>query len=531
LSDERELIPAIGYVRVSTYREEKISPELQRASIEAWAERRGRRIVHWVVDLDTTGRNFRRKIMKAIGYIEDGTAKEIAAWKYSRFGRQRYGNAVNLERLERAGGQLVSSTEEVDARTAIGRFQRGMLLEVAAFESDRTGEQWAETHEWRRQQGLPHGGGRRFGYIWHPRKVLQPDGTWRVQRECYEINLAVAPAIIEIYQMYVDGTGFRVLANRLNAAGIRTARDTLWWEESIKRFMDSGFAAGYLRLHSKSCKCEPYDRGCPNHEHVKTADESVLPPIISEELWQAYRERRTLIRSVTPKSRSVTHPFSMILRCAQCGGSINKYRVKIYSYVRCNNRRHRSSPCTDTNMPYSIVEETVKQWLGEIAGEINAESSRPMKASALGNINERRADELKIRIEKLEKAAVKHMRAFALAEDEDLTLEAEFKATLAQLRSEKAEASAELAKLRGDANDGAKRSDARSAAPAIAIGLLEEWDTIPQERLNALLTKVIRAVLVGPAKNVAVVPVWAPADAIKTEPLRWQVAKFDHQGH
>ncbi|MFD0405504.1 recombinase family protein [Kitasatospora sp. NPDC127116] len=528
MPDDHDLIPAIGYIRVSTYREEKISPELQRASIEAWAERRRRRIVHWVVDLDVTGRNFHRKIMKAIGYIEDGAAKEIAAWKYSRFGRQRHGNAVNLERLERAGGELVSSTEEVDARTAIGRFQRGMLLEVAAFESDRTGEQWAETHEWRRRQGLPHGGGRRFGYIWHPRKVPQPDGTFRVQREHYEINPAVAPAIIEIYQMYVDGTGFRVLANRLNAAGIRTARDTQWWEESLKRYMDSGFAAGYLRLHSKSCTCEPYNGGCPNHEHVKTTDESVLPPIISEELWQEYLARRALVKSTVPKSRAVTHPFSMILRCAQCGGSINKYRVKIYSYVRCNNRRHRSFLCKDTNMPYSIVEEAVKKWLGEITGEIDAEASRPVKKSALGDKNERRADELKVRIEKLEKAAVKHMRAFALAEGEDDALEAEFKATLAQLRAEKAEASTELAKLRGDANDGAKRSGARTAAPAIAIGLLEEWDTLPQERLNALLAKLIRAVLVGPAKKVAVVPVWAPADAIKTEPLRWQAAKFDH---
>jgi len=37
----REPVTAVGYVRVSTMREEKISPELQRTSIESKAARDG----------------------------------------------------------------------------------------------------------------------------------------------------------------------------------------------------------------------------------------------------------------------------------------------------------------------------------------------------------------------------------------------------------------------------------------------------------------------------------------------------------
>lgn len=52
-------------------------------------------------------------------------------WKYSRFGRNDLGIAVNLARLENVGGQLESATEEIDARTAVGRFNRAILFDLA----------------------------------------------------------------------------------------------------------------------------------------------------------------------------------------------------------------------------------------------------------------------------------------------------------------------------------------------------------------------------------------------------------------
>ncbi|MEU6235908.1 recombinase family protein, partial [Kitasatospora sp. NPDC047058] len=402
-----DLIPAIGYIRVSTAREEMISPELQRTAIESWADRRRRRIVHWVVDLDATGRNFRRKIMKAIAYVEDGTAKEIAAWKYSRFGRQRHGNAVNLERLERAGGQLVSATEEVDARTAMGRFQRGMLLEVAAFESDRAGEQWKETHEWRRSNGLPSGGGRRFGYIWHPRKLPNLDGTFTIQRERYELDPVAAPAVVDMYQQYIDGlSGFDKLAKSLTASGFTTTRDGEWWGETVRLYMDSGFAAGYLRVHSKECQCEPYLTGCPNHVHLKVTDETVLPAIISEEVWVAYLEKRRIVRATPPRSRKPATPFSRLMRCDLCRGVLTKETVGKYSYARCNIRRRRGpDKCAGVRIPYPQLEARVLKWLKQVADDINDEAGKHPVGTAgvlVAGADDKRADALSQQIEKLE---------------------------------------------------------------------------------------------------------------------------------
>lgn len=106
--------PFVGYIRVSTYYEEKISPEIQRSSISAWAERNNAEIVDWVEDLDVSGRKMKRKISIAIKDVEDRVARGIAVWRYSRFGRSRHANAVYLAKLEAVGGRLVSATEAAD---------------------------------------------------------------------------------------------------------------------------------------------------------------------------------------------------------------------------------------------------------------------------------------------------------------------------------------------------------------------------------------------------------------------------------
>lgn len=97
--------PWLGYIRVSTWKEEKISPELQESALREWARRTGRRLIEpLIIDLDATGRNFKRKIMGAIERVEASEARGVVVWRYSRFGRNRTGNAVNLARLEAAGG-------------------------------------------------------------------------------------------------------------------------------------------------------------------------------------------------------------------------------------------------------------------------------------------------------------------------------------------------------------------------------------------------------------------------------------------
>ncbi|MEU6783870.1 recombinase family protein [Nonomuraea angiospora] len=100
------------------------------------------------------------------GYLSgrEGRGQAILVWKYSRFGRNRMGNRFNLARLEAAGGELVSATEEVDATTVVGKFTRGMLMELAAFESDRSAVGGGVPEPSGARTATPLGG-QYFGYV------------------------------------------------------------------------------------------------------------------------------------------------------------------------------------------------------------------------------------------------------------------------------------------------------------------------------------------------------------------------------
>jgi site-specific DNA recombinase len=285
-----EAVKAVGYIRVSKAREKMISPELQVAAIQVWADRMNRVILTWVEDLDVTGRNFDRKIMDAIALVEQREVSEIIVWKYSRFGRNRRGWAVNLGRVEDAGGQLQSATEDIDATSSGGKFQRGIYAEIAAWESDRIGESWKETHAYRLEKGLPHSPSKRLGYLYENKKYV-PDQV-------------EAPALRKVYLNIIQGLSLRSQASSLNSLGLTTARGGKFNSGNIQYSLDSGFAAGmivrWLKRHTPD-----YHQG--EHE-----------PIISKQEWQAYQDVRSLAVKQPPRHNAPTHRLSGLLVCA-CG--------------------------------------------------------------------------------------------------------------------------------------------------------------------------------------------------------------------
>lgn len=512
-----EPIPTIGYIRVSLAREETISPELQRESITKWAQRTGHRIVDWVEDLDKSGRNFKRRIMGVIERVEGGEARVIAVWKYSRFGRTRTGVPANLARVEKAGGQLLSATEEVDARTAIGRFQRGMIMEFNAFESDRAGEQWAETHQWRRDQGLPAMGGERFGYVWHRRKIYQPDGTVTLQEERYEPDPGTAAVVTGLYTRYVTGTPFRSLALELNEQGHRTVRGVLWSAGSVKRYLDSGFAAGYLRFHRKNCPGEATAHSCNEYDLVRHPTLH-HPALITDDTWQQYTDRRGFTRTAAPRARNATYPLTGLVRCGECQWSARRSAdsrgIREVRY-RCNRRWTRGPhACPGTSVMLSVIEASIKAFLVDVADETSADAASGSAESPTGQRRQdseaRRRAELEESVARLERSISRHMRAYAMAEDDgqDGELEREYLATLKELRLEKSAVKSQLADLVEDLESGGAEQR-RAAAVPVAVGLLAEWDSMPAPRINVLLRQVISRVDLLSDRSARVVPAWS----------------------
>lgn len=541
--------PFIGYIRVSTWREEKISPELQRTAIEAWARRTGARIVGWIEDLDMTGRNFKRKIMRGIEAVERRDARGIAVWKYNRFGRNDLGIAINLARLEKIGGQLQSATEEIDASTAVGKFNRSILFDLAVFESDRAGEQWKEAHAHRRALQLPATGRGRFGYIWHPRRVPDPEnlGEWILQEEWYQVHEQHAPYAETAYDRKVNGSGFNGLVHWYNGEGLRTSRGGLWYVSSLARYMDSGFAAGLLRIHDPACKCAfTENNGCANNRWIFIP--GAHEPIISWDLWEAYQKHRQETKKTPPRARKATYTLTGLVRHGLCrhhlshasdSGRHDGKNVRGH-YLICSQYKHRSKEACPQNINARRVdvEAEVLKWLTkEAAPAIDAAPATEQAAVAVIDeraVAARERARLQAELSKIDKAIDRLVTDYAL--DPDKYPADSFARVRDQLTGKKGSITAELNKIA----EVEAAPTAESLRP-IVVGLVAEWHTLLVGEKNALLKQVARRVVVsyaddGKKRNrgiiVQVHPTWEPDpwEPIKGEVLaRSDVPQGDRQ--
>ncbi|MGW1158472.1 recombinase family protein [Streptomyces sp. NPDC002513] len=517
--------PFIGYVRVSTWREEKISPEIQRTAITSWAQQTGHRIVDWVEDLDVSGRHFRRKIMGAIQRVERREAKGIAVWKYSRFGRDDYGIQINLRRLEEAGGTLESATERIDATTAVGRLSRHVQFGIAEFESRRIGEQWQETHKHRLSQGVPAAGRPRFGYIWHPRRIPDPTSPtgYGTQPELYEPHPELAPLVASLYAQYVGGTGMVALAQQLNAAGHQTTRGGPWAYDSLLRYMDSGFPAGMLRVRD-ACDCPKADgRGYKSCGHWRYIDGAHLPIIgygldtDPTEIWEAYRERRSLVRRQPPRARRATYELTGLVRCCYCRSAMSPKRRADGRDVDWGcSRKSDGLLCPGTTAPGRwLLAEVVLPFIRDVAAGVDAAPATIPAARPAGPDPAVQRARLTADVARLSDALGRLTTDYALNPDR-YPADA-YDQAVKKLEADRKKVLTELAQYEEE-----KPKKTLADFQPLAADLLAQWEephllTIVQK--NLLLRQLMRYVWVLPRPSryqaaARVIPVWKDEPAL-----------------
>lgn len=384
LKSREEQTRVVGYVRVSTAREEMISPELQAQAIRDYCTRRGYTLTEIIEDLDKTGRTFARAgVQRAIELVEARDVRAVIVWKFSRFGRTRTGWAVNLDRVETAGGRLESATEEVDATTSTGKFSRGMFAEIAAWESDRIGDEWRSAHQNRLDNGLPHHGQGRFGYLYH-RTTMNTRGGIKVcpqgcgMGECENGYLPIpelVPFVEEMYLRYNSGEGCRAVAAWLNSCGITTRKGSQWTDRSVRIYLNTGFAAGLLRVHDTDCGCKS-PQTCRNN----TWRPGKHPAIVDQDVWEAHERNRDKRTTLPPRVAAPVYPLAGLVFCALCEGPLHAHTIMRGGEKVAGGMYHcalyaKSKGCPGTWIVRHALEARVLEWVKVIAAREIHEAS------------------------------------------------------------------------------------------------------------------------------------------------------------
>lgn len=493
-------IPIVAYARVSQMREEMISPEIQLESIRHWAAMRNRTIVEEIVDPNSTGRNFDRKIQRAIELVEEGVATEIAVYKFSRFGRTRRGWELNYGRLEDVGGDLVSSTEEVDARTATGKLTRGMLMQIAAFESDRFSDQWKDTAAYREKLGLPHTATPRFGYIHHKCTFQElTKGGWRIVHEkdpecrtdgpCKEefrVDPVTGPVLATMYSKYNGGMSLVKIAAWLIERGTPTTRGGIWRATTVADLLDSGFGAGLIqvgvhRTGSRKVGMRARDWKPGAHD-----------AIVDAQTWSIYKARRLRMRGSVSDVRQ-KWPLSGITLCGHCQGPMTctTGRGGPGYIMRCV-KSQDNEQCPGIWIVTVKVEAALFEALDGFAGELEAAGRRVART-----IREQRTDvgvnrkALERELAKVESGRINLVNAVVAGA---LPLE--------KVAEKHAELDADEARIRGLL---AQTEVPRKAwTPPQVRSIRTDWDRLPLDTRREMVRELVDKIVVQPDKTIDV---------------------------
>ncbi|MGH3813436.1 MAG: recombinase family protein [Pseudonocardiaceae bacterium] len=475
---------AVALIRVSKERDGMVSPEVQQLAISSYAQSRSYHVVEWLEGLDESGSRVKSrwwaKLDEGIGWVEDGRAEILLVWKFSRTARHRLKWAVALDRVETAGGRLESATEQVDAATSTGRFTRGMLAELNAFEAERIGETWKEVHASRVGNGLPATGKPKWGYVY--------DQAAKMHRPDPETGAVLA----SLYQSYIAGTSVYALVQWLNREGHRTTAGGWWSDRTLRRVLDSGFGAGFIPTAAGLLPARD-KAGSRTHE-----------PVIDEDTWQAYLDSRATRRARPARTERSRYVLSgMVVH--SCGhrmtaGLFGHARVPKF---RCAwGRATAGTDCPGGYVTTNVLEAAVLDWLAEHADDVEAAEAvaeaQVAQASASEAADKRRLTE----ITRLERALVRLAQQHAEDEDPD---EDTYQAARADYLARKKQLAAAVEE------NGRRRRMTDMDPRRVARSLLADWKVMPVEARRELLHQIIDHVEVStgrPRSRVRVVPVW-----------------------
>lgn len=470
----------IGMIRVSKEREGMTSPEMQRTAIQNCADANGVEIVDWVEGIDESGSDRKSawwpRLDESIARMEAGEYEVILVWRFSRVGRQRLRWAIALDRVDTLGGAILSATEPIESATASGRFARGMLGELNAYQSELIGEQWKETHERRRRAGLPHGGHQRFGY-------LLVEGR-------FEPDPITGPILAEIYRRAIRGDGSGRITRWLNEAGVLTTAGLPWLSTNLFQMLDGGFGAGLIvhrpgwknkRLPKEQWKFYP-----GAHEGVIGADE-----------WAAYWSRR-LERSEPSRTIEARHLLTGLIYCADCGGRMH---YSHHRYVCTAAARSKGLGRTVVTISADIAETAVGNWVMTLADDTDALLAARVATTRkrVRSVND--AEAIDRRVARIDE----RMANLTIQALEKTIPDAAYQATIRKLDAERASLTSRQKSL--EIVNAQREADVRE----VAVTLSGAWRALETHARRQALLKVAAAVLIRPGRGeqrALVIPRW-----------------------
>lgn len=216
---------AIVYARVSTAGQaaDGVSLDMQTEKAGQWAEMNGHTVDGVFVDRGISGRKMENRpaLLEALDAVCQCSGV-LVVYSLSRLARSTAETILIADRLDKAGADLMSLTENIDTTSAAGKMVFRVLAVIAEFERDVIAERIiAALHHKRDHQEVYS----------NPPLGFDRDGKNLVPNE------TETEIVRKIFRFRKRGLSLQKIADRLNAAGHRGKNGGKFYRVTIQKVL------------------------------------------------------------------------------------------------------------------------------------------------------------------------------------------------------------------------------------------------------------------------------------------------------
>ena len=319
---------AFGYVRVSTGKQDELSPDSQAKLLKDYAKSHGYVVSKIFFELGISGRKAdkRPEFQKMIGLAKssDHPADAILVWKFSRFARNQEESIVYKSLLKKKHNVDVISISEPLVDGPFGSLIERIIEWMDEYYSVRLSGEVTRGMKEKAERG---------GYQARP-----PLGYKIVTHKEPPVIVPEEAEIVKlIFEKYAnENLGIFEIARLLNMHNFKTSHGKEFERRSIEYILQNPTYCGMIRWNRTINETNEIR---PESEWIVTDGEH--PAIISKELFDKAQERYR--REYRPRgSRPVStykHWLSGVVKCPACGRTMTantiRNNTRVYSHFRC----------------------------------------------------------------------------------------------------------------------------------------------------------------------------------------------------
>lgn len=319
---------AFGYVRVSTGKQDELSPDSQAKLLKDYAKSHGYVVPKIFYEVGISGRKAdkRPEFQKMIGLAKasDHPADAILVWKYSRFARNQEESIVYKSLLKKKHNVDVISVSEPLVDGPFGSLIERIIEWMDEYYSVRLSGEVTRGMREKAERG---------GYQARP-----PLGYKIVTHKEPPVIVPEEAEIVKlIFEKYAnENLGIFEIARLLNMHNFKTSHGKEFERRSIEYILQNPTYCGMIRWNRTINESNEIR---PESEWIVTDGEH--PAIISKELFDKAQERYK--REYRPRgARPVStykHWLSGVVKCPACGRTMTantiRNNTRVYSHFRC----------------------------------------------------------------------------------------------------------------------------------------------------------------------------------------------------